>query len=138
MDINHLNPGENLVTEINITPFVDIVLVLLILFMCAAPVLYPSNIKLKLPAVTQSSQTKHITLRVTLLPQGEIYFEGHKISQNILFERIKKALSLDPKTDVLLAADKSTSHGTVLEVMDSMKTLGILEIAIAVEKKAIF
>ncbi len=126
---------DDLITEINVTPFVDVVLVLLILFMLAAPVVYQSGVRIQLPTAISASKIKHVTLNFHLAANGDLMLEQQKIPVTSIAEITKKALALDPRSDAMISADKQISHGQVLEVIDALKQGGINDVALGVEPK---
>ncbi len=127
--------NDSMITAINITPMVDVMLVLLVIFMMAAPTLYNGSIKIELPKTQSGEKTERITLKFELLKDGKILLDRKEINLEQASEFIKKALALDPKTDALIAADQSLSHGTVIQFIDQLKVLGIQRLAIAVDQK---
>jgi biopolymer transport protein TolR len=122
--------SDDLITDINVTPFVDVVLVLLILFMLAAPTFYQSAIKVELPTSTSASQFKHITLKLFVTKKGEAFLEKEKLTAATIASVIKQALAIDPSVDAIISADKDASHGAVLHVIDALRGAGIKSVAI--------
>lgn len=126
---------DEMITDINVTPFVDVVLVLLILFMIAAPAVYQTGIKINLPKVASGEKSKHITMSIMISSAGILYVEQEKVTTDILQSIIKKALKLDPTSDVVLKADKTLTYDKVISIIDLLKTSGIKNIALATESK---
>lgn len=129
---------QDMITEINVTPFVDVVLVLLILFMLAAPVVYQSGVRIKLPSIVTAGRIKHVTLRFAITPSGDVMVDREKLSgttASVIEDVVKKALSHDPHADAILSADAAVTHGKVLEVIDAIRKAGIREIALGADKK---
>lgn len=126
---------SDLITDINITPMVDVMLVLLVIFMVAAPSLYNSNIKVDLPAGQSGEKTEKekVTLNLTLAADGRTYLDGQEVTPAQLDDYIKKALEKDPKTDALISADENLKHGAVVKVMDYLKLNQITKVGIAVK-----
>ena len=127
------NQGE--ITEINITPFVDVVLVLLVIFMVTAPMMIKSAMELKLPAAENTDLIAPETLGVTILKSGNIMVNGSLISPDDLKIKIKKSINLNPKTQIIIVADKLATHGMVIELIDLIKGSGATNFAFQVEKK---
>ena len=130
MAIKDPSDSDDMITDINVTPFVDVVLVLLILFMLAAPVVYQTGIRVQLPAAVTAGKMRHITLKFTVSENGEVWLEGERLPAGSIEALVKKALSLDPAADAMLSADKRSSHGSVLEVIDAVRRAGIRDIAL--------
>ena len=136
MGVNLSDQGESQeFNDINITPFVDVVLVLLVIFMVTAPIMMKTTIDLKLPSVNNADQTKKINLGVTILKSGNLMLNGTLLSPEQLKEEIKLSLKKDPKTQVIIIADKMASHGMVIELIDLVKGAGANNFAFQVEKK---
>lgn len=121
------------ITGINITPMVDVMLVLLTIFMMAAPTLYNGSIKIELPAAKTGEKTEKITLKFSLAKDGKIILDGKEIKREEVIGFLKKALEIDPKTDAVIAADRNLNHGSVVEFIDLLKADGIQRFALAVE-----
>ncbi len=136
MNVHDLE-SDGLITEINVTPFVDVVLVLLILFMLAAPAVYQSALKVKLPTVTSASKVKHVTLHFFVSSKGEIQVDRERIQAHAVEALVKRAISIDPNADAMISADKSVAHGNVIEIIDLIKTSGIHEVALAATERKI-
>lgn len=127
------NDNDDMITDINITPMVDVVLVLLIIFMIAAPTLYNASIKVELPAAKSGEKTEKVTLKFVLQKDGKIFLDKKEIKKEELPTLLKKSLEIDPKTDAIVEADRSLTHGAVVEFIDQLKGAGIQRFAIAVE-----
>ena len=126
---------EGSFSNINITPFVDVVLVLLIIFMITAPMMIKSAIDLKLPSAASTDKIERETLGVTILKSGNVMLNGVLISPEQLSDEVKNALSKDSKTQVVIIADKMATHGMVVELIDLVKLAGATNFAFQVEKK---
>lgn len=131
-----LNDDQNdEINEINITPFVDVVLVLLVIFMVTAPMMIKTSMELKLPAAEHTDQIERTTIGITILKSGNIMLNGSIISPTDLEQEIKMALEKDSKTQVIIMADKMATHGMVIELLDIVKGAGATNFAFQVEKK---
>lgn len=124
---------DSMITDINVTPMVDVMLVLLVIFMIAAPSLYQGSIKIDLPAAKAGEKTEKVTLNFSLHKDGRILLDKKEIPKAEVAGYIKKALQIDPKTDALVAADRSLTHGAVMEFVDELKQNGVQKFAVAVE-----
>ena len=124
---------DDMISGINITPMVDVMLVLLVIFMMAAPSLYNASIKIELPSAKSGEKTEKVTLKFQLQKDGKITLDKRDVSKAELPELLKKSLAVDPKTDAVIEADRSLSHGTVIEFIDVLKTAGVTRFAIGVD-----
>ena len=122
------------ISEINITPFVDIVLVLLIIFMITAPLMY-NGIALKLPK-TKKVNSLNLSNEQTILSytlSGEYYMGSNKILQTELVDLIKQKFQ-ETNTDILyLRAHYKLPYGKVAKLMGLLKSQGIANIALVTE-----
>jgi biopolymer transport protein ExbD len=124
---------RGLITDINVTPLVDIMLVLLIIFMLTAHLIAKQAIEVQLPKAAQSTAVEVTTLAITLTPEGRMYLNGVETPPATLRETIKVAVAKDAKTQVIIAGDKNVSHGRVVWVLDLVKSLGVTSFAIQID-----
>jgi biopolymer transport protein ExbD len=133
--------GENsssdenaLLASINITPFVDVVLVLLVIFMVTTPILMKDLLDIRLPQ-TKSSDGPHInTLGVVINKQEQILLNGTPISDSQLTEEIKKAVAENKETQAIISADIDLNYGKVVRLIDIIKSAGLERFALQIEK----
>jgi biopolymer transport protein TolR len=124
---------RGLITDINVTPLVDIMLVLLIIFMLTAHLIAKQAIEVQLPKAAQSTAVEATTLAITLTREGRMYLNGVETPPAVLRETIRAAVAKDAKTQVIIAGDKNVSHGRVVWVLDLVKSLGVTSFAIQID-----
>ena len=129
--------ARGLITDINVTPLVDIMLVLLIIFMLTAHLIAKQAIEMQLPKAAQSTAVPPTTLAVTLSREGRMYLNGKATTPAALREAVQAAVAKDPKTQVMIAGDKDVSHGRVVWVLDLVKSLGVTSFAIQIDPAAL-
>jgi biopolymer transport protein ExbD len=127
---------RGIITDVNVTPLVDIMLVLLIIFMLTANLIAKQAIEVELPRATQSTTLNPTTLAVTLTRDGSLYLNGRPTTPAELREAVRAAVAKDPKTQAIIAGDKSVSHGRVVWVLDVVKSLGVASFAIQIDPSA--
>ena len=120
-------------SEINITPFVDVVLVLLIIFMLTAHLIAKQAIEVQLPKAANSTAVPATTLAVTLTREGRMYLNGVETTPAALRATVQAAVAKDPKTQTIISGDKDVSHGRVVWVLDLVKSLGVTSFAIQID-----
>ena len=125
--------GRGIITDINVTPLVDIMLVLLIIFMLTASIIAKQAIEVDLPKASQGATPQPTTLAVTLDKRGVMHLNGTEVTPAALRAAVKAAVAKDAKTQVIIAADKQTSHGRVVWVLDVIKSLGVGSFAIQID-----
>jgi biopolymer transport protein ExbD len=122
-----------MITDINVTPLVDIVLVLLIIFMVTTTYIVNPSIKVDLPKAATGSDQVKTTLGLTLTKDGSLYLNGDKSDDGGVQRYIAAELPKNPDLQAVIAADKVVPHGSVVHVIDLVKRAGIRKFAINVE-----
>jgi len=128
------SPNDSLLSEINVTPFVDVMLVLLIIFMVTAPML-TQGVEVDLPkaeTVTTLPEDAENML-ITLKKGGSIYVDTYKVSAEELENFLKK--NFKNKEMVFLKADRDVNYGEVIKVMSKVKGAGIEKLGVIVEEE---
>ncbi|MCZ6790851.1 MAG: protein TolR [Candidatus Dadabacteria bacterium] len=131
--------GRTVLSEINVTPFVDVMLVLLVIFMVTTPILYQGvNVNLpKTDSQPMSSLDREGKVVVTLNSDGAIFIEKEEYSLSDLRIEIRKLMSEKGKDvreeDVFLRADMSVPYGTVVEVMSEIRNAGVTKLGLITE-----
>jgi len=126
---------ENGFSEINITPFVDVVLVLLVIFMVAAPVMVKNVLEVKLPKASTGENKSIQTLGIGVLANGQILLNGKLVTDEQLTSAALEIKNSNQKAQALIAADLKAEHGFVIKVIDLLKSVGIDDFAFQVEKQ---
>ena len=124
---------RGLITDINVTPLVDIMLVLIIIFMLTAHLIARQVIEVQLPKAAQAAAVSPTTLAVTLTREGRMFLNGVPATPDALRTAIQASVAKDPKTQVIVAGDKNVSHGRVVWVLDLVKSLGVTSFAIQID-----
>ncbi len=121
--------------DINITPFVDVVLVLLVIFMVTAPVMMKEELKVNLPkTLTSETNSKSSSIGVAVTKEGQIVFAGKALSDEAFREELARLSESAPETQFLISADVETRHGDVVKVIDGLKKNNLNRFALQVEK----
>lgn len=123
---------EEMITGINVTPLVDITLVLLVILMVTASYVASRAIPVDLPkgATGESTPT---TLTVSLDRDGKLFLDAEPIDEGALRARVKRAHDADADTRAVIAADGRTSHAQVIHVIDLLRQEDVTKFAINVD-----
>ncbi|MBU1052246.1 MAG: protein TolR [Proteobacteria bacterium] len=124
---------DSIISDINVTPFVDVMLVLLIIFMATAPMMV-QGVNVSLPEATTKplvSEKEH--LLITLDKGGNIYINDYKVAPEQLQVKIKKILEGHSGQEVYLRADKNISYGAVVTLMSEIKEAGVEKLGMVTE-----
>jgi biopolymer transport protein TolR len=117
--------SDGLMSEINVTPFVDVMLVLLIIFMVTAPMM-SQGVDVDLPeAATDPLSSDKEPLVVTIDKSGAVFISELKVEVNFLQEKLRKILEGRKNKEVYFKADKDVAYGIVVQVMAEIKGAGI-------------
>lgn len=131
----NLNSDESEgINDINITPFVDVVLVLLVIFMVTAPMMVKETMNIKLPKGKSTERSEVQTMAIAISKKGQVLINGDMVDMTLLLDRAKELKAQNPNIQVLIAADKEAIHGDVIKVLDQVKLAGITNFAFQVEK----
>ena len=124
-------------SEINVTPLIDVMLVLLVIFMVTTPIMH-SNISVNLPkagpAVNASSQT--VPLTILIKSDGALFFQDKEVGPEALIERLK-VLSPDQQDTIYIEADKNMVYEDLVKVMVLLSTAGFSKLTLVTEAKNI-
>jgi biopolymer transport protein TolR len=119
--------------NINVTPLVDVMLVLLIIFMVTAPMMM-QGVKVNLPkTTTRYIKTKEEPLILSINKKREVFLENRRINPKQLEAKIEKIFENRREKEILLRADKDVPYGFVIQVMASIKRAGISKLGMVTE-----
>jgi biopolymer transport protein ExbD len=120
--------------EINITPFTDVVLVLLIIFMIATPFIYQSSMKVQLPQASKSEEASRDVI-ITINAQGEVFLEDKRLDLDTLKYRLTAMVRSKADTSVIINGDKNAKYDSVMQVMDVLTRSGVKNPGLGIELK---
>ena len=122
--------NDRLMSEINVTPFVDVMLVLLIIFMVTAPMMV-QGVNLDLPeASSEPLSSEDEQLVVSINRDNKIFINDYGVSLDFLKEKLENILAGQTGREVYLRADKGIPYGVVVHVMSEIKNAGVEKLAI--------
>lgn len=123
------------INDINITPFVDVVLVLLVIFMVTAPVMMKESLKVNLPkTLTSDLSSKAESIGIAITKDGQVLFNGKLLGEESLKNELSQIANKAPETNFLISADTDTRHGDVVRMIDLLKKNNLNRFALQVEK----
>ncbi len=121
--------------DINLTPLIDVVFLLLIFFMVSTTFIYSDALKIELPKAKGENTEIKENINIVITADGEININGDIISKAGLRNKLSSLKKQNPKATVVLQADKNSTHGDVVFVMDNCKQVGFDKLAIATEDR---
>jgi len=124
------------IAEINIVPLVDIVLVVLIIFMVAAPLVMHPKIDISLPKSSSTDLDKSKKpLKIVVGPQGELFVNNKSVSLDELKIESLSQVKTNPDVSAILVADQNVNLGMITSIIDTVKSQGLKKIAFSIQKK---
>lgn len=120
------------ISGINVTPLVDVVMVLLIILMVSSTYIVAQTLKVQLPKARATDGTADNPTKVELLKDGTLRFNDETVSDAQLESKVKAAVAADPEMSLVVSADKQVQHGNVVRVLDIAKVSGVTKFAINV------
>lgn len=132
-----LNTGgdDDIVAEINVTPMVDIMLVLLIIFMVTSSYITKAAIEVDLPKAAAGGDAVESTLNVIITKDGKLLLDGKDTTLDGITAFIKTEIKANPKLQAVIAADKGVPYGEVMKVIDVVKVNGVKSFALNIERE---
>jgi biopolymer transport protein ExbD len=125
---------DDVIGEINVTPFVDVVLVLLVIFMVTAGFIVNKGVKIELPqAATAEQLNLQRTLNILVGPDGSILLDGKPVTSAELQSQGAESKKKGEKVVAMISADKGVIYSSVVGVMDALRSVGISDFALQLE-----
>lgn len=133
---------DDVISDINVTPLVDIMLCLLVIFMVTTSYVVADSLKVDLPEASTGDSTQPSTVMITFTVNKEsgerqLYLNGEKSDETRLRKHIREEIGAGKKDlQAVIAADKSASHGEVIHLIDLVKQEGIIKFALNIESSS--
>ena len=129
-----MDPGDDGINEINVTPLVDIMLVLLIIFMVTASYIVKDSIEVELPRAANGGETTAKTFAVMITKENKAYLNGQPVDDAGLVAEVAKSKAAGEDVQAIIGGDTNASHGAVTHVLDVLKGAGVAKFAIQIDK----
>lgn len=130
-----IDQSDDLQSEINVVPLVDIILVVLIIFMVTAPMIMKPSINVNLPKAASGEATIPSKLNITVSGDGKVILDGKEATDDMITSAAKSEVDKNPETQAIISADKDVPHGRVVAILDLVKSAGVKKFAISIDKK---
>ena len=124
---------EEGITGINVTPLVDITLVLLIIFMVTATYIVKQTIEVELPRAAHGGETVNKTFALVVTKEGKVYLNGVECDDAGLAAAVQQARAKGEEVQAIVGADRNATHGSVTHLLDVLKGAGVTKFAIQIE-----
>ncbi len=127
---------ESEIVAINVTPLVDITLVLLIIFMVTASFIVKETVEVDSPKAANTNETVQGLINIVMDKDSKLFFDGVEVTDAQLKAKIGEAKAKDKEPRAIITADQSLNYGRVMALMDLIKGEGIAKFALQVQKGA--
>lgn len=128
--------GRNGIVGINVTPLVDVVLVLLVIMMVSANYIVSQSLRVDLPKTASTDEPAEAPATVTVTADGSFHYNERDVSEEELRRQLAALGTRNPEAVLVVSADQRAAHGRVVRVMDLARTAGVTRFAISVEQEA--
>lgn len=125
---------EDVIAAINIVPFVDVVLVLLIIFMITSSAIVRASLTVDLPTAANADAAVNATLNIVLQADGEILLDGNPVSRDQLSQHLERASWQDDDVQAVISADRTIDYGRVVDLIDLVKANGVETFALNIQR----
>jgi len=124
------------IAAINITPLVDVMLVLLVIMMVSATYIVSQSMKVDLPKTGTSDGRTPTAAAVTIDAEHALYFNKQPVSEDELVAHLAELAAEGPEATLMVSADQAADHGAVVHVLDLARARGVTRFAVNVERRA--
>jgi biopolymer transport protein ExbD len=126
---------SDMMSDINVTPFVDIVLVLLIILMVTSTEIVKATIQVDLPQAASGGETVESTLNIVITKDGDFYVDGIKSTEDDIIYKVRTEKQNNPKLQAVIAADQGVTYNYVVRAIDLVKENGVTSFALNVDRE---
>jgi biopolymer transport protein ExbD len=137
MALNIQNDDDDVIAAINIIPFVDIVLVLLVIFMVTSTVIVKAAIQVDLPKAANAGTAVEDTLNLVVTAERALLLDGEPIGYDAAAARIRARAAANRKLQAVISADRRLPYGDVVNVIDMVKGSGVASFALNIEREVV-
>ncbi|MBI5239653.1 MAG: biopolymer transporter ExbD [Elusimicrobia bacterium] len=127
--------NEGPITGINVTPLVDIILVVLIIFMATAPLIHNRAMKVDLPKASKHEKAATEALQLVCNAQKELTLSGRRVSEEQLGAELKALAAKSDDLRVALRADRNLPYGDIVQILDVVRGAGVRKVGLEVKAK---
>ncbi len=126
---------DDLISDINIVPFVDILLVILIIFMVTAPVVMRPSLKIQLPEASSGDKTEYTPFQLSVSSKEQITLNGEPIQFENLKLLAQDFIAKNPAGQAVISADEAVPHGDVIAILDQIKLGGVKKLGLSIRNQ---
>lgn len=125
--------SDETISDINVVPLVDIILVVLIIFMVTAPAMVKPSIEVQLPSAASGDETQPSLLQIAVTADGRVQINNQDVSEDSARALAQSEFERNPDVQAIIAADRSVDYGVVIQVMDWIKSAGVKNFSVTTD-----
>lgn len=129
-----MDGNRRIISDINVTPMVDIMLVLLIIFMVTATYITRGAFDVRLPSAANAGEVRESPIQISIAADGALSMNGDVVDMDKLIAQVEPLLRDNPEIQAVVDGDRGVEYGRVMEIIDLLKTAGVRNFAAAVER----
>ena len=130
------NDDDDVIASINMVPFIDISLVLLIIFMVTSSYIVREAIEVDLPTAASGSDVAPSTIAIVVDRPGQLYFNGTETTLDAMADQVRTEVALDETVQAIIGGDRGVDYGRVMDVVDLIKLNGVRSFALNIERES--
>ena len=130
----HTN-DDNVASNVNLTPLIDMVFILLIFFLVTASFTKESGIEVDRPSAQTAVRQEQGSLIIGVNESGEVWIEGKQVKLRAIRAHVERLTAQNPEGTVIIMADKKSNTGTAIDVLDQVRLAGVSNVSIAAKKE---
>ena len=130
----HFSSNQNVSSDINMSPLIDIIFILLIFFVVTTVFIDDPGVEINKPTARSAEEVQKNSILIAVTNEDEIYCSGRNVGQNAIGNLIASLLASEPDLPVVIQGDKQASHGVIMKVTDAAQSAGAKKVYSATAK----
>jgi len=130
----HSRRQSGAIAEVNMTPLIDMVFILLIFFIVTTSFVKETGVDVSRPSAKTSVKKEHANILISITPNGEVWMDKRQIDRRAVRANVERMHAENPEGSVIILADKEAKTGLLIEVMDQARLAGVANVSIAAER----
>ena len=134
MSKRHSRRQSGAIAEVNMTPLIDMVFILLIFFIVTTSFVKETGVDVSRPSAKTAVKKEHANILIAIKPNGEIWMDKRPVDRRAVRANVERMHAENPEGSVIILADKESKTGLLIEVMDQARLAGVANVSIAAER----
>ena len=130
----HSRRQSGAIAEVNMTPLIDMVFILLIFFIVTTSFVKETGVDVSRPSAKTAVKKEHANILIAIKPNGEVWMDKRQVDRRAVRANVERMHAENPEGSVIILADKEAKTGLLIEVMDQARLAGVANVSIAAER----